>query len=433
MDGGGRRKKQKYEIRINNSFKHKNNFTHSHLEEEYTFELNPEQIIRKELEEIHIIEQEVEDEVTDLIVNIESLTQQAEDFTQFMLRLKMHQSKLDSMLLDSMLKTEMLHHRFPEHFEYRVADASLHHPFPTPEAVFPEATAKVYHVRLKTHNRFGPGPILYLHFPGQQSHLLKNMAGALSLSGLLMLVIIGCFAYAVTSFRKHRKLSELKTDFINNMSHELKTPISTISLASEALSDPDLIGEEARVRHFAGIIYEENQRLKQQVERVLQMGRMDKGELKLNKTDFDLHDVIRKEVLRVTPALEARQGSLEMELEAGQTQLYADQVHFSGIIQNLLDNAIKYSPEAPEIKVSTEVRNGSLILKVADKGIGMSKEVQKRVFDKFYRAQSGNRHDVKGFGLGLSYVSLMTEAHGGEIGVKSEPGKGSEFTLVFPV
>lgn len=421
------------QIRINNDG--------DNLHEEIEFQLGTEgfsldqtkQYYQSKSEAAMAASKAATEQLDQVMIDFEGITQQAEDFTNFILRWKMHKSQLDSVLLDSMLKTEMVHHRFPEEFDYKVASGSVHHPFPSPEEIFPEATTPVYHIRLKTHNRFGPGPILYLNFPGQQSHLLKNMGWALSFSGLLMLVIVGCFAYAITAFRKQKKLSDLKTDFINNMSHELKTPISTISLASEALSDPDLIGETTRIRHFAGIIFDENQRLKQQVERVLQMGRMDKGELKLNKSDFDLHDVIRKEVDRITPAMEARQGSLEMELEAGHTHLFADQVHFSGIIQNLLDNAIKYSPETPKIKVSTAVRGKELILSVADKGIGMSKEVQKRVFDKFYRAQTGNRHDVKGFGLGLSYISLMTEAHGGEINLKSEPGKGSEFTLTFPV
>ena len=389
--------------------------------------------IGKEVKEITTKVHTINEHTSDMLISLEELTHQAEKFSTFMFRLKMHEGELDHQLLDSLLAMEMADRGFPQAYRHRIVNSSALNPFPDPGSVFPRASNTIFHTRLQMHNRFGPGPVLYLHFPGQQSHLLKNMAWALSLSALLMVVITGCFAFAIIAFRKQKKLSDLKTDFINNMSHELKTPISTISLASEALSDPDLITEQERVNYFAGIIFEENQRLKQQVERVLQMGRLDKGELKLKKTDFDFHDVLRKEVERITPVLETRGGSLEMELEAGKTHLYADQVHISGIIQNLLDNAMKYSIDTPEIKVSTAIQQNRLILKVADKGIGMSKEVQKRVFDKFYRAQTGNRHDVKGFGLGLSYVSLMTKAHDGEISLKSEPGMGSEFTLSFPL
>jgi two-component system phosphate regulon sensor histidine kinase PhoR len=225
----------------------------------------------------------------------------------------------------------------------------------------------------------------------------------------------------------------MKTDFINNMTHEFKTPIATISLAADSIASPKIIHDENKINRFIGIIRQENKRMLQQVEKVLQMAMIDKKDFQLKLSDVDLHELIRQAVEHLSLQVQQREGHISTNLEAGQPVIQGDYTHLSNVFHNLIDNANKYSDKSPEILISTFNINGGIQIIVEDKGIGMTKEDQKHIFDKFYRVHTGNLHDVKGFGLGLSYVKAITSAHQGSIDVKSEPGKGSKFSIYLPV
>jgi two-component system phosphate regulon sensor histidine kinase PhoR len=217
------------------------------------------------------------------------------------------------------------------------------------------------------------------------------------------------------------------------MTHEFKTPIATISLASDSILSPSIINNEDKIKRFLGIIKQENTRMLNQVEKVLQMARIDKREFELNLTKVNVHDTITKAVENSRLKVEVKEGIIDTKFSAGIAEIDADQNHLSNVINNLLDNAVKYSTEKPHIVVTTRNINDFIEIAVQDNGIGMTKESQKYIFNKFYRVHTGNRHDVKGFGLGLSYVKALAEAHRGEISVKSELGKGSVFILKIPI
>ncbi len=276
-----------------------------------------------------------------------------------------------------------------------------------------------------------PG-LLMIYFPSRTSlvwsSLWKNFLGTILFTGLILF----CFAYTINVIFRQKKLSEMKTDFINNMTHEFKTPIATISLAADSIGSPLVSSQADKVQRFANIIKQENRRMNSQVEKVLQMALIDKRDFSLNLTDVDLHDVIRHAIENISLQVEKKNGQATAHLQANQPIVEGDVTHLSNVINNLLDNANKYSPEEPDISITTRnVPNGVEVV-VEDHGIGMTKEARKHIFDKFYRVHTGNLHDVKGFGLGLSYVKAIMTAHKGSIDVKSELGKGSSFVLFFP-
>ena len=273
---------------------------------------------------------------------------------------------------------------------------------------------------------------LSVYFPSQKQFLLKQGLLPLSASGLLMLILIGCFTYAVVVILRQKRISEIKNDFINNMTHEFKTPIATVSLATEALQDADLRKNEGIVDRYIQVIRDENKRLGMQVEKVLQIASLDKKDFRLKFETADVHDIIEKALVNIDILVQKRQGSITSQLLASNPIIEADKVHLTNIIYNLLDNANKYSPEPPEIHIRTENISTGVIIKISDKGIGMSREDIDKIFEKFYRVSTGNIHDVKGFGLGLSYVKNIVEMHKGTISVKSDLGKGSTFKVYLP-
>jgi two-component system phosphate regulon sensor histidine kinase PhoR len=299
---------------------------------------------------------------------------------------------------------------------------------PNAEAVM----SSKYRATLFTNSSNEPEGLLMLYFPSRSSVLWSSLwlhfTGAL----LFALLIVLLFGYTIVVIYRQKRVSEMKNDFINNMTHEFKTPIATISLASDSILSPKIAGNPEKVARFAHIIKQENKRMNSQVEKVLQMALIDRSNFKLRFSQVDLHDVIRGAVENIGLQVERRQGKVHMLLQARQPVIEADLTHVSSIINNLLDNANKYSADAPDITVSTHNVAGGVEVVIADKGIGMTKEDRKLIFDKFYRVHTGNRHDVKGFGLGLSYVKAMMLAHRGHVDVKSELGKGSSFTLFFP-
>lgn len=275
------------------------------------------------------------------------------------------------------------------------------------------------------------GHYFSVYFPSKSQHVFGRMGFWIFSSSILLIVMI-FFVYTISIILKQKRLSEIKNDFINNMTHELKTPISTISLSSEVLQRADILENPERLKNYAGIIYHENNRLKKQVERVLQMATLEKEEIQLNKKNLNLHEVINTSVNTFQLSVQEKGGNIHTVLEAENPEVYADEVHITNIIHNLLDNANKYSPHRPAITIRTRNEKGSLFVTVEDQGIGINKEDQSFIFDKFYRVSTGNLHDVKGFGLGLNYVKTMLTAHGGKISVKSELGKGSRFEVFIP-
>ena len=273
---------------------------------------------------------------------------------------------------------------------------------------------------------------LAVYFPDQQTFLIGKIWFSLASSILLVLVIVAIFGYALYTIMTQKKISEIKNDFINNMTHEFKTPISTVSLACEALQDEDVNKNETFLKRYISIIEAENKRLGLQVEKVLQMATLEKKDFKLKLENLDVHEVIDRALKNVNIQIEKREGIIKKQLFASAKEVVADEVHLTNIIYNLLDNANKYSREKPEITIATKNRDGGIVVQISDKGIGMSKEVLNRVFEKFYREPTGNLHDVKGFGLGLTYVKTMLEALAGRISVKSDIAKGSTFEIYLP-
>jgi two-component system phosphate regulon sensor histidine kinase PhoR len=261
-----------------------------------------------------------------------------------------------------------------------------------------------------------------------KNQLLFMVLGAL----LFTCIIIAAFVLTIRTMLSQRKLSEIKSDFINNMTHEFKTPIATIQLASDALNNEKVLSDKKNILYYRNIIKEENRRMHKQVERILNAAKLEKDEIKLQLKEVDVHDIIKKVVNNSQLQVEEANAELNEKLGAHNHIIMADEVHFSNIIFNLLDNAIKYTEGNPSILISTENFGNSLHIRLKDNGIGMPKEVVNNIFEKFYRAHTGNKHNVKGFGLGLTYVKRVIDLHEAKISVESVPGEGSEFTIVFP-
>ena len=273
---------------------------------------------------------------------------------------------------------------------------------------------------------------LKLYFPKRTRYLWENLLPIVFSSVLFTMMILFCFAYTVYIIFKQKKLSEIKNDFINNMTHEFKTPIATISLATDSIGNASIISSEDKIRRFLGIIKAENKRMLDQVEKVLQMAQIDKQEISLKPVRIDVNELVSTVAGNSAIKVQARGGVLDIKLKAKYAIIEADQTHISNIVANLIDNAEKYTKEIPHIDVETNDDKDGVIITVKDNGIGMSKESMKHIFEKFYRVHTGNLHDVKGFGLGLSYVKAIVDAHGGRVYVKSELGKGSSFTIFLP-
>ncbi|MCG8411726.1 MAG: HAMP domain-containing histidine kinase [Bacteroidales bacterium] len=286
--------------------------------------------------------------------------------------------------------------------------------------------------RLFPNDIFIKDNFLEIYFPQQNSFILRSTGWMASLSAFLMFImILGC-AISIHIMFKQKRLSQVKNDFVNNMTHELKTPISTISLASQMLKDDSIPIESKNIKHISGIIDDESRRLSYQVEKVLKTALFDQGELKLRKKELDVHGIIESVVRNFEIQVESRKGVLNKRLDAEDSFSFVDEIHFTNIIFNLLDNAVKYSHFAPRITISTKSNSEGIYVTVADRGIGIRKQDQKRIFDQFYRVSTGNRHDVKGFGLGLSYVKRIVDAHNGTIRLDSEYRRGTSFEIFIP-
>jgi two-component system phosphate regulon sensor histidine kinase PhoR len=267
-------------------------------------------------------------------------------------------------------------------------------------------------------------------FPGKRADIVGGMKLWIA-SAIVFLVVLSLFAFLVVDLMKQKKLSEIKTDLMNNITHELQTPIANISIASEVLRTGVGKMDEHKSLHYANIIYEENRRLKFQVEQVLQASLFEKGQIALVKTEVNVNTLVEEVIRNFQLRIQHRHGQLNCRLEAAQPVVFADAFHLANIFYSLLDNADKYSPDKPDIVITTTNTLSGILIAIADKGIGIRRDVQRYIFDKFYRATTGNVHDVRGYGLGLTYVQKIVQAHQGKISLTSELHQGSRFELYF--
>lgn len=337
--------------------------------------------------------------------------------------------------LDSLLNEELHMHGIHTQYEFAIFDGyqnPLLYKSKTSRAYIKELIQKGYIIRLFPGDFFSSPLFLSVYFPHQKRFLIGSMWMMLSFSALFIITIIGAFYYTISTIVRQKKLSEIRNDFINNMTHELKTPISTISLACEMLSDKDVSATEGQRSNYIGMIRDENKRLGTLVESVLTNAVIERGELKIKLQPLYINHLIKDLLQSFELQVTRRGGSIQFVPNAEVDTIQGDKVHITNVIFNLLDNANKYTPEKPELKIETFNRENKLCVSVTDNGIGISRDNLKKIFDKLYRVPSGNLHDVKGFGLGLSYVKAIVEKHNGQIEVESQPGRGSSFTIILP-
>ncbi len=343
--------------------------------------------------------------------------------------------RIDQQKLDSVLKSEMNIYGLNTKYNYGVWESDRkQYILASDEKKLPATLDDAkYKVGLFRTDPFFHNGYLTIDFPNKSNYLLRSMSWQLGTSLLFILLIVGGFAYTIITIFRQKRLSDMKTDFINNMTHELKTPVATISLASEMIQRESKNMAGTSVKKFADIIFEENKRLAQQVDKVLQIAALEKEDYHFKRSSIDLHKLIAAEADKFSLRVQSREGQIETDLEATEHVFFGDELHLRNIIDNLLDNADKYTSSKPQIKISTYNQNGSIVIGVEDNGIGMTKDQQKKIFEKFYRANTGDLHNVQGFGLGLSYVKHVTEKLGGEITVQSALEKGSRFEIILPI
>lgn len=279
----------------------------------------------------------------------------------------------------------------------------------------------------------GPFENLIIVVPNFQKQVWDSLRWIIIGAALFMLVIIAAFFVTLKTLLNQKKLSEIKSDFINNMTHEFKTPLATISLAVDAIRNDKVQNDKEKMGYFSGIIKDENKRMNKHVETILQAALMEKQELRLHLVEIHAHAMIQRALDNFDLQLNEKEAKAELLLNAKNDLINADEIHFTNLLSNLIDNAIKYSKENLQIRITTHSTSRYLVISVEDNGIGMSKETVKRIFEKFYRAHTGNVHNVKGFGLGMSYVKTVIDAHKGKIKVDSTLGKGTTFTIEMPL
>jgi two-component system phosphate regulon sensor histidine kinase PhoR len=335
-------------------------------------------------------------------------------------------------LLETLLRNEFLERNINVDFEYVIYDCF------TDSIVFGDYISldknEKDKVQSKSYNMKWDkdGHYFGILFPSKASYILSKM-GIWVFSSSIILIIMVFFAYTINVILKQKKLSETKNDFINNITHEFKTPISTISLSAEVLLSPNISSDPERIANYARIIKEENNRLKNQVDKVLQLATLNKDTLKLEDEPINLHNLIHRSMKSFSLIIEEQNGKISANLLADQFEILGDKIHITNTIHNLIDNAIKYSSEKPEIKIETHNHKGAIEISVKDNGIGIPLESQKHIFDKFYRTPTGNIHDIKGFGLGLNYVKTIVEAYSGSVKLISKENKGSTFVIKLPL
>ena len=343
---------------------------------------------------------------------------------------------LNPYLLETLLRSEFERRNIGENFEYGIYDCFTDSiVYGDYVALNEEASATDYSGEAPQVKWDKDGHYFGVFFPDRNPFEIEGTRAKVStwaFSAVITLIVFCFFAYAIYLILKQKKLSEMKTDFINNMTHELKTPISTISLSSEILMGTKIREQPDRLNRYATLIYNENQRLRMQVDKVLQLATIDKESANLKFTEIDMHELISQTTEAIALVHSEKGMNISLDLKAKKSLISGDKVHITNVVNNLIDNALKYSPDNPEIKISSENKADKFVLDIADNGIGIPLKALPHIFDKFYRVPTGNRHDVKGFGLGLFYVKQMINAHNGSIEAKSKLSVGTTFTLGFP-
>ncbi len=343
------------------------------------------------------------------------------------------EDRINMIKLDSIIKKELSNKNIQTDYEFGIYS-------PVKNEYVYEKTGKYHKELMEKSTAFLLFPsdlyssmdYLAVYFPNKSSYLFTQMWWILLIATVLLLCIVSGFAYTIISIIRQKRLTEMKNDFISNMTHEIKTPISTISLACQALNDEDIKKSGALSSSYISIINDENNRLGLLTEKILQTAIIEKGQLLLKKEIVDLHELIKDAIKNIKIQVDAKEGKILTDLRADDSLITVDKMHITNLIYNLLDNAIKYSPEKPRIIVGTLNNPSGIYLTIEDNGIGISNANQKRIFENLYRVSSGNIHNIKGFGLGLSYVKAIVGLHNGEITVESELRKGSKFTVYLP-
>lgn len=333
--------------------------------------------------------------------------------------------------LRSILKKELTEHGVKTKFEFGIYSNSS--PTKIKSEGFHFDKDATYDIPVFADNEGNSKYVLSVTFPHKKKFLLSQLVSITILSIIFTLIIIIAYTSALNQLIRQRQISEIKTDFINNMTHEFKTPIATINLALDAIRNPKIIEDKEKVFRYLQMIRDENKRMHAQVENVLRISKLEKKELDISKEPTVIHDVIEDAIEHVNLILEDKKGTIVKHFSAARTTSLINEVHFTNVLVNILENAIKYSPDVPEIEVFTENVKDMILIKIKDNGLGMSKVAQKRVFEKFYREHTGDLHNVKGHGLGLAYVKRIVEDHNGQVYVESEKGKGSTFIIKIPL
>lgn len=367
--------------------------------------------------------------VTDKLLN---KTVFVENIVDRMIRVELPlQDRIPQQQLDSIILRELVRKGIDARYEYRVTNEKDSTIYSSPKfnANF---RGLILRDKLFPNDFFARRYFLTLYFPNQKTYILGSLGPMTFGTLLLTLLIISIFTITLYIIFRQKRISEIRNDFVSNMTHELKTPISTISLAAQMLNDSSIPNERKNITYLGGVIADESKRLGLQVEKVLQMAIFERDKFKLKIKDVDVHEVIRKITHNFSLQLNSQDGIIILELNSNNHIVKADEVHITNVINNLLDNATKYRNGNPEITITTRDITKGIVVAVKDNGIGISRENLRKIFDQFYRVPSGNIHNVKGFGLGLSYVKKIVEAHGGRIWVDSKLGEGSTFSFFLP-
>lgn len=343
------------------------------------------------------------------------------------------QNYLDTQKLKDIIQLSLLNHGIKTDFRFGVTDiAPNNFVIISKNTPFVELYKTKYSIDLFPRSIIKQDKTLRLYFPEKDNYIYKSIWKVIVSSIFFFIITVIAFLLAFKIIFAQKKLSDMKTDFINNMTHELKTPIATISIASEMLRDNSISSSIENRHKYANIIFDENKRLANHVEKVLQIARLEKGELELNKDYRSVNEIIEATAKRFQLQLEELGGIVQLNLNANNDILKIDEMHFANMINNLIDNAIKYNDKNPLIKINTSDTDLGILIEIIDNGIGLTKENQNKIFDKFYRVSKGNVHDVKGFGLGLSYVMSIVKAHNGKISVESKIKEGTKFSIQLP-
>lgn len=341
------------------------------------------------------------------------------------------EKRITQEVLDTIIQAEFVRKGITAKYEYKVCNEQDSTVYKSKSYKRPQ-NGIILRDQLFPNDFFSRRYFLSVYFPNQKSYIFSSLGLMTFSTFMLTIIIIFSFSATIYIIFRQKRLSEIKNDFVSNMTHELKTPISTISLAAQMLNDKSIPVERKNLVYLGGIIADESKRLGHQVEKVLQLAIFEKTKLKLKLKDIDVHEIITKVTSNFSIQLDSIGGKLECDLSASDPICTADEVHVTNLVNNLLDNALKYRNGHPEIIISTQSSSRGIVIAVKDNGIGISKENLKRIFDQFYRVPTGNIHNVKGFGLGLSYVKKITETHGGKIWVESILGEGSVFSIYLP-